>query len=748
MVKDEDVCVHCGLCAERCPTAAWDMQKFELTIPYAGQAVPVETSRAWQVTPRINDFAFKLANVNGTGSASANGLLMQAIFRMGIPVSGKNLFPSNIQGLPTWYEIRVNKDGHTARTSVYDLMVAMNAETYARDVEEVRSGGYVLYDSIVAAPALAVPRGRHHPRRALRRALQRRLQRVARAHADEEHLLRGHARRAARDRHGGRLRHAQGEVRPEARADGVEQEGHPPRLRLRQEALRVPAALPAGEDGRDQGLHPHRRQHRHRARLSSTRAPRSPPGTRSRRPRACSTRSPASARKYRTDKATGKRRYAILQAEDELAAIGMVIGAGWNGARVVHVDLGPRHLADERAHRARLLRRDPRGDRRRAARRAVHRHAHPHAAGRHPARARTRRTATPSTSSSSPPTRRSASSCAAKAFDLAERFQTPVFMLTDLDIGMNDWVVPRLSWDDSYTPGSRQGAHRRRDRGPAQVLPLLPGGRARRRGAHAARGEPQGRLLHARLGAQQARRLHRDPRRVPGRDGAPAPQAQGGARPRAGGRHREARGGDVRRAHRRRLRSRGARGAGGAGSARHPGGLLPRARLPLRRRRRGVPRRARDRVRRRAEPRRPAPLAPRAGDRGAQGQAQVRARLRRLPAPGDAGRRRASRANWVTSERQATSELHQETRRSPPVPPAQQARAHRARLRGIDVDPLRRLRSRLDHRRHRPRLLRAGHAAAHGGQGLRASAARRRRRPTSSPARTASTPRTGACRRS
>ena len=79
---------------------------------------------------RVNDFAIKLANVNGTGSASANGLLMQAIFRMGIPVSGKNLFPSNIQGLPTWYEIRVNKDGYTARALDYDLMVAMNAQTY------------------------------------------------------------------------------------------------------------------------------------------------------------------------------------------------------------------------------------------------------------------------------------------------------------------------------------------------------------------------------------------------------------------------------------------------------------------------------------------------------------------------------------------------------------------------------------------------------------------------------------------
>src|SRR5437870_1229275 len=105
---------------------------------------------------RVNDFAIKLANVNGTGSASANSLLMQAIFRMGIPVAGKNLFPSNIQGLPTWYEIRVNERGWTARTAEYDLMVAMNAETYARDVREVRPGGWVLYDSTwPLAPSLA-----------------------------------------------------------------------------------------------------------------------------------------------------------------------------------------------------------------------------------------------------------------------------------------------------------------------------------------------------------------------------------------------------------------------------------------------------------------------------------------------------------------------------------------------------------------------------------------------------------------
>src|SRR6202789_1300998 len=96
---------------------------------------------------RINNFAVKLANVNGSGSASANSLIMQAIFRMGVPVSGKNLFPSNIQGLPTWYEIRVNKTGYTARALDYDLVIAMNSQTYAQDIADVRHGGYVIYDS-------------------------------------------------------------------------------------------------------------------------------------------------------------------------------------------------------------------------------------------------------------------------------------------------------------------------------------------------------------------------------------------------------------------------------------------------------------------------------------------------------------------------------------------------------------------------------------------------------------------------
>src|SRR2546430_8099980 len=87
---------------------------------------------------RVNDFALKLANVNGTGSASANSPLMQAMFRMGIPVSGKNLFPSNIQGLPPWYEIRVNKSGYTPRALDYHPMGAMNAQTDDPDIRQGR----------------------------------------------------------------------------------------------------------------------------------------------------------------------------------------------------------------------------------------------------------------------------------------------------------------------------------------------------------------------------------------------------------------------------------------------------------------------------------------------------------------------------------------------------------------------------------------------------------------------------------
>src|SRR5258708_37842986 len=107
------------------------------------------------MTAQINDFTIKIATVNGTGSASANSLLMKSIFRSGIPVMGKTYFPSNIQCLPTWYEIRVTRAGYVARSGRVDIMVAMNAETYARDVKEIAPGGYLVYDCTWPRAALS-----------------------------------------------------------------------------------------------------------------------------------------------------------------------------------------------------------------------------------------------------------------------------------------------------------------------------------------------------------------------------------------------------------------------------------------------------------------------------------------------------------------------------------------------------------------------------------------------------------------
>ena len=96
---------------------------------------------------RINDFVVRFANVNGTGSASANFLFAKSIFRMGVPVSAKNIFPSNIQGLPTWYEVRVSEKGYLGRKEGIDLMVSVNPQSFKKDIGSVKSGGYFLYDS-------------------------------------------------------------------------------------------------------------------------------------------------------------------------------------------------------------------------------------------------------------------------------------------------------------------------------------------------------------------------------------------------------------------------------------------------------------------------------------------------------------------------------------------------------------------------------------------------------------------------
>ena len=126
----------------------------------------------------INDFVIKFANVNGSGSASANELFAKAILRMGVPVSPRNIFPSNIQGLPTWYEVRVNEKGYLARRGGVDMMVAMNPQTWGADLAEVGEGGYLFYDSSRPIPRIRVQRGFERHWRALDRDQQQQLQRA------------------------------------------------------------------------------------------------------------------------------------------------------------------------------------------------------------------------------------------------------------------------------------------------------------------------------------------------------------------------------------------------------------------------------------------------------------------------------------------------------------------------------------------------------------------------------------------
>lgn len=399
---------------------------------------------------RVNDFAFKLANVNGTGSASANGLLMQAIFRMGIPVSGKNLFPSNIQGLPTWYEIRVNKDGYTARALEYDLMVAMNAQTYARDIREVRSGGYLLYDSSWPLdPALArddvkflgVPLARmcnENFRDSRERILMKNIAYagalVAILDIDMaivEQLLdeRFASKKALRESNTRALMLGYEYARKHFDC--------PLPFRLERMNANADKILIDGNTAAALGC----------VYAGATVAAWYPitPAT------SVMDAFKEFCERFRRDSVTGKNNYVILQAEDEIAAIGMVIGAMWNGARaftstagpgislmnellglayyaeipVVVIDVqrvGPSTGMPTRTQQADILEC------------AYASHGDTKHILLFPA---------------------NPAECfefAPHAFDLAERFQTPVIMLSDLDIGMNDWVVPRLRWNEAYRP--------------------------------------------------------------------------------------------------------------------------------------------------------------------------------------------------------------------------------------------------------------------------------------------------------
>lgn len=399
---------------------------------------------------RVNDFAFKLANVNGTGSASANSLLMQAIFRMGIPVSGKNLFPSNIQGLPTWYEIRVNPDGHTARVPDYDLMVAMNAQTYARDIKEVRPGGYLLYDSSWPlnrqllrkdVEFLGVPFARlcndnfKEPReRILMKNIAYTGALIALLDIDLTLVLllleeKFAAKKALRDSNRKALQLGLDYAR--------EHFPCPLPFRLEKMGANDDKILIDGNTATALGA----------VYAGCTVAAWYPitPAT------SVMDGFKAFCERYRQDPETGKNNYVILQAEDEMAAIGIVIGASWNGARSFTATAGPgislmnellglAYYAEVPAVVVDVQRVGPStGMPTRTQQADILECAYAsHGDTKHlllfPAN----------------PTE--CFNFAVLAFDLAEKFQTPVIILSDLDIGMNDWVVPRLEWDDAYRP--------------------------------------------------------------------------------------------------------------------------------------------------------------------------------------------------------------------------------------------------------------------------------------------------------
>src|SRR5271168_3085802 len=399
---------------------------------------------------RVNDFVVKFANVNGTGSASANSLIMKAIFRMGVPVTGKNYFPSNIQGLPTWYEIRVTRDGYQARASQVDIMVAMNAETYSRDVRELGSGGYLIYDSTWPRSSL-LQRGDIS-------VIEVPLAKIVNENFDgvrNRILLKNIA-------YAGVVA-ALIDVDLEV-ISGLLSESYGKKPKLLDSNTK---ALRLGYDYVKQNLtSPLSLRVEH---MDKTRGHIMMDGNTAAGlgcvyagatvgawyPITPSTSLMDAFKgfcdRYRIDPATGEHNYAVIQAEDELAAIGMVLGASWNGARAFTPTSGPgislmneflgfAYYAEVPCVIFDVQRVGPStGMPTRTQQADILLCAYAsHGDTRHVLLF--------------PANPEECFYMAVQAFDLAERLQTPVFVLSDLDIGMNDWMCPDLQWDDAYRP--------------------------------------------------------------------------------------------------------------------------------------------------------------------------------------------------------------------------------------------------------------------------------------------------------
>jgi 2-oxoglutarate ferredoxin oxidoreductase subunit alpha len=414
----------------------------------------------------VNDFVVKFANVNGSGSASANELFARSVLRMGVPVSPRNIFPSNIQGLPTWYEVRVSERGWLGRRGGVDLAVAMNPQTWDQDVAEIEPGGYLFYDSTKALPpskfrdditVTGVP-----------------LTEICAAkYGDprERQLLKNIMVV-------GVLSALMG-IEPEVIAQllGEQYKGKDRLIKPNLDAFMT--GLHHGREnlGADLGLRIERRD-AVGGRIFVDGNSAAALGTVYGGATVCAwyplTPSSSLAEafegycgKLRIDPDTGRRRYAIVQAEDELASIGIVIGAGWNGARAFTATSGPgvslmaefiglAYFAEIPATIINVQRGGP-------------------STGMPTRTQQADLTACAYASHGDtkhvllfPEDPHECFEFAAAALDLADLLQTPVFVMSDLDIGMNQRLTAPFKWD----------AARRYERGKVMTHDDLEAGRA------------------------------------------------------------------------------------------------------------------------------------------------------------------------------------------------------------------------------------------------------------------------------
>ncbi len=395
----------------------------------------------------VNDFVVKFANVNGSGSASANELFAKAVLRMGVPVSPRNIFPSNIQGMPTWYEARVSGQGYLGRRGGVDMMVAMNPQTWDADVAEISPGGYLLYDSTRAID-----------RAGLREDIEvigvplTEMVNAAYADARQRQLFKNIVYVGALSW----LLGVESEVFETLFAE--QYHGKDALLQANMKSLRMGREHVSGSRAQPLGLRVQRADGVG-ARIFTDGNSATALGllyggatVAAWYPITPSTSIPESFQSYcdrfRVDPQTGKSRVAVVQAEDELASIGMVVGAGWNGARAFTATSGPgislmsefiglAYFAEIPVTLVDVQRGGPStGMPTRTQQSDLLACAYAsHGDTRHVLLF--------------PEDPRECFDHAAAALDLADRLQTPVFVMSDLDIGMNQRLCEPFAWDDA-----------------------------------------------------------------------------------------------------------------------------------------------------------------------------------------------------------------------------------------------------------------------------------------------------------